>query len=74
MAQIKPDVASARGRIAALSRSRQKTDPELVEAKQSLAEAKLLSDIEKLVAAAPKLTTAQALKLRTLLDVSGGSK
>lgn len=71
MANVSPEVASARGRIAALTRSRKETDPALVEAKKALAEAKLTSDIERLVANAPALTTAQAFKLRSLLDVQG---
>jgi hypothetical protein len=71
LANVSPEVASARGRIAALSRSRNETDPALVEAKKALAEAKLTSDIERLVANAPALTTAQLFKLRSLLDLEG---
>lgn len=71
LVNVTPEVAQARGRYAALTRSRDDNDPALIEAKQALAEAKLLSDIEKLVAAAPPLTAAQLTKLRTLLDVEG---
>lgn len=71
MARITPEVASARGRIAALSRSRNETDPALLEARSALAEAKLISAIERLIASAPPLSPSQALKLRTLLDIEG---
>ncbi len=38
---------------------------------EQLAEAKLVSAIERLLASAPPLTQAQALKLKTLLDNEG---
>lgn len=66
-----PEVAHYRAKLASFSRSRSEDDPELLETKQALAQAKLTSDIERLVANAPALTTAQAFKLRSLLDVQG---
>lgn len=68
--KIDPAMASLRGKLGGY-RSRAKDDPELVATKQALAEAKLLSDIEKLIANAPALTPSQALKLRSLLDIEG---
>lgn len=65
------EVAHYRAKLASFTRSRTANDPELVATKQALAEAKLLSDIEKLVANAPALTPSQALKLRSLLDIEG---
>ena len=73
LANITPEVASARGRIAALSRSRETNDPALIEAKSALAEAKLMSAIERLIAGAPPFTPEQSFRLRNLLDAKAVS-
>lgn len=67
---IDPDVATLRGRLGGY-RSRPQDDPELLATKAALAEATLVSAIERLIASAPPLTQAQALKLKTLLDNEG---
>jgi hypothetical protein len=56
-----------RARIGALSRSRPDDDPELVDAKRGLAEAKLADYIERVLAAAPPLTPQQLTRLAELL-------
>ncbi len=60
-----------RARVAALSRDRAPDDPELVDARRSLAAARLEDYIEKTVAAAPQLTGAQRARLRGLLAEDG---
>lgn len=65
-----------RGRVAALSRSRSKSDPELINARQELAAAKLAAYVEKVVAEAPPLTDAQRDRIATLLrpsKIGGGA-
>jgi hypothetical protein len=64
-------VASHRGRVAGLSRDRAPDDPDLVDARRSLAAARLEDYIEKTVAAAPPLTAAQRARLRDLLAEDG---
>jgi hypothetical protein len=64
-----------RGRVAALSRSRSKSDPELINARQELAAAKLTAYIEKVVAEAPPLTDEQRDRIAVLLrpGIKGGA-
>jgi hypothetical protein len=68
------EVAHYRAKLASFSRSRNDKDPELLNAKQALAEAKLLSDIEKLIFAAPPLSDTQSKRLRSLLGDSEAVK
>lgn len=56
-----------KGRVAALSRSRQSSDPDLVVARRDLAEAKLLAYVAKTVAEAPPLTQEQIDRVSVLL-------
>ena len=62
-----PQWTHHRARVAALSRDRAPDDPELVDARRSLAAARLEEYIERTVAAAPPLTAAQRARLRGLL-------
>lgn len=64
---ISPAVASARGRIAALSRDRSPNDPELIDARRSLSAANLESYILKTVRTAPPLTSEQRDRIAALL-------
>lgn len=56
-----------RARVASLSRSRNANDPELLQARRNLREAKLAEHIAKAVAEAPPLTDEQRDRLATLL-------
>ena len=56
-----------RARVASLTRDRQPNDPELIEARRSLAEESLADHIRRVVDAAPPLTSAQRDKLAALL-------
>jgi hypothetical protein len=60
-----------RARVAALSRSRAETDPELVEARRDLAADVLADHITRVVAAAPPLTREQRDRLAGLLRPPG---
>lgn len=63
-----------RGRVAALSRSRVATDPDLLDARRALAEANLADYIKRTVDAAPPLTEEQRQRLSGLLvPQSGGA-
>jgi hypothetical protein len=55
-----------RAKVGALSRSRPDDDPELVEAKRALAEAKIADYVEKVLEAAPQLTDVQMARLSEL--------
>lgn len=57
-----------RARVAALTRSRQPDDPQLLDARRDLAAARLEEYIERTVAAAPPLTPAQRDRLSALLS------
>lgn len=70
---IDPTVATLRGKLGGY-RSRTDDDPAVVATRVALAEAKLVSAIERLLASAPPLTPSQAFKIRTLLDVQEVSK
>lgn len=63
---------SKRAKVAALSRSRTKDDPELLTAKQDLAASKLAQYVERVVAEAPPLTTEQSDRIAALLRPAGG--
>lgn len=63
---------SKRAKVAALSRSRTKDDPELLTAKQDLAASKLAQYVEKVVAEAPPLTAEQSDRIAALLRPAGG--
>lgn len=64
---LTPEARRARGRIAALTRSRPADDPDLVDARLTLREERLVAAIEREVAAAPPLTPAQLSRLALLL-------
>ena len=68
-------VAVARGRVAALTRSRTADDPELVGAKRDLKAASLEAHVARVVAEAPPLTVEQRDRIAALLrpSVDGGS-
>lgn len=63
---------SKRAKVAALSRSRTKDDPELLTAKQDLAASKLAQYVERVVAEAPPLSEQQTDRIVTLLRPTGG--
>ena len=68
-------ILSARGTIAALSRSRSANDPELLDARRSLAGLNLERYIAKVVSEAPELTPAQRDRIAALLrPVSGDTR
>jgi hypothetical protein len=60
-------VAAARGRVAALSRSRADDDPEFIAARQSLKALSLEEHIQKTVNAWPELTRDQLDRIAGLL-------
>lgn len=59
---------SARGRLAALTRSRSVDDPELLDAKRQLAAEKLAAYVDSVVSSAPPLTPAQRDRIAMLLN------
>ena len=59
---------SERARIAALSRSRQPDDPDILEARRNLKAARLEEKICGIVDAAPRLSAAQRVQLARLLN------
>lgn len=68
-----PVARTERARIAALSRSRDATDPELVEARRNLRAEMLAESIRKTLATAPPLTDDQHRRLAGLF-AGGASK
>ena len=62
-----PSVAHHRARIGGLSRDRRPDDPELLDAKRSLAAEMLTEYIEKILAEAPPLNDEQRTRLAELL-------
>ena len=63
-----------RARVAALTRSRTPDDPALVEARRTLAAENLAAYIERVVAEAPPLTSAQRDRIAALLrPIPGGA-
>lgn len=73
MAQLSAAANSARGKIAALSRSRTPDDPELIEARRNLRAARLEDHVARVVAEAPPLTNAQRDRIAALLRSGGGA-
>lgn len=71
MATISPTTARARGKVAALTRSRSTDDPDLVGARRELATSSLTDHIERVLAAAPPLTNEQRRRLAGLF--TGGA-
>lgn len=67
-AKAQPAWTNARARIAALSRSRQPDDPELLAARAELKAARFAEHVEQVVDAAPALTAAQRAELVALLN------
>ena len=61
-----------RAKVAALSRSRDSDDPDLVNARRNLAAERLAAYIERTVEAAPPLTDEQRTRLAALLG--GGAR
>lgn len=68
-----PTIRSERGRVGALSRSRNQDDPDLVEAKRNLKALKLEEHIRRVVAEAPPLTDEQRDRIAALLRAGGGA-
>jgi hypothetical protein len=60
-----------RARVAALTRSRQPTDPDLLAAKRDLAESRAEEYIRRIVDAAPPLTQDQRSRIAALLQGGG---
>lgn len=61
-----------RGRVAALTRSRPASDPDLQEARRDLAASKLADYINRVISQAPPLTNEQRERLSALLAPVGG--
>lgn len=64
---VHPDVARHRARVASLSRSRGAKDPELVEARKSLAAAVAAAHVARILESAPPLTDAQRTRIAGLI-------
>ena len=64
---VPPEVAHYRAQYAALKRDRATDDPELIEARRSLAVAGLAEHIRQVVETAPAPTPEQAAQLAALL-------
>lgn len=62
-----PDTMPARAKVAALSRSRKPSDPEVIAARQDLAAANIAAAIDRALATAPPLTDEQAEALAARL-------
>lgn len=62
-----PNVARARGAVAAFSRSRLPDDPELLSAKRDLAAENIAAYVARTVAAAPPLTRDQQNRIVALV-------
>ena len=60
-----------RGRVAALSRSRQADDPDLVDARRQLAAERLADYIARTIEAAPPLTAEDRTRLAAILQGGG---
>ena len=68
---LAPAVAHHRARTAALSRSRNPDDPELIEARRNLRAESLAEHVERALSDAPPLTDAQRHRIARLL-IGGG--
>lgn len=73
MAPLSPAANSARGKIAALSRSRRPDDPDLVEARRELRAAKLECHIQRVLSEAPPLSDEQKVRIAGLLRAGGAA-
>lgn len=62
---------SARGRVAALERSRTPDDPELIDARRTLAAEGLAAHAARVVAEAPPLTSEQRHRITAILRGGG---
>lgn len=62
-----------RARVAALSRSRNPDDPDLIDARRNLKAARLEDYVNKVVAEAPELSNEQLDKIAGLLRAGGGA-
>ncbi|QRY53381.1 hypothetical protein [Mycolicibacterium septicum] len=68
-----PEVISAAGKVAVLSRDYSPDDPRLMEARRRLSELRLEAHIQQAVSAAPPLTDEQRARLAELLaPIRGG--
>lgn len=67
-----PQVARARARVGALSRSRASDDAEYIAARRDLTALSLAEYVERVVAQAPPLTPSQRDVIATLLKPAGG--
>ncbi len=63
-----------KAKVGALSRSRDDSDPELIEARLNLKAAKLSEHISRTLTTGPALTTAQRYNLAALLTTGGGAR
>ncbi|GAB3568949.1 hypothetical protein GCM10027405_31420 [Arthrobacter alkaliphilus] len=72
MSAISKPVAAARGRVAALSRSRPDDDPEFIAARQNLKALSLEEQIQRTVNSWPELTTDQMARLSGLFRSARG--
>lgn len=70
---VPPAVAHERARVAALSRSRAESDPDLVKARATLKAAKLEEYVARAVADAPPLSDEQRARIAAILRPSGGA-
>lgn len=68
---ISTPVARARGRVAALSRSRSSSDPEFTAAKRELTTLTLEQHVSRVVADAPPLTDEQVERIAARLRGAG---
>lgn len=71
---VPKSVATARSRVASLTRSRPVHDPEFVAARRDLASANIQAYVEKVVSAAPPLTIEQIDAIAALLRRPAGAR
>lgn len=64
---ISPATAKKRAQVAALSRDREKDDPELVEARRDLCALSLTEHVQRVLSKAPPLTNEQRDNIAALL-------
>lgn len=69
-----PRTLHLRGKVAALARSRQPNDPELIEARRSIKVAYLAKAMEDNLARGVDLTNDERAELLSLLIANGGEK
>lgn len=73
MSAVSKPVAAARGRVAALSRSRPADDPEFIAARHTLKALALEEHIQRTVNSWPELTTEQLARLAGIFRTGGNS-